>query len=706
MTTAPMLQQAVTAFQAGDDARAIALAQAALQQQPDLEPALAVLANAGLRAQEFETAITALRRLCTLRPKHPAYPRVLSQACNRHAAALRRQGGNDAAETQYRSALSAWPDNGDAAFNLALLLQDQGRDGEALPLWRLAARLNPDDAETRLELAGCLARLRERDEARLLLGGNSTRQLAPGLLLRAAQVHAAADLPTQCADLLTRAPLDASHHGRVLELAEYLARAGEVEAARAAFRRCHEVLDDGRRSPGLRSVIAEQLVLPAVHADVAAIDRARTRFEHGLQTLESELDEHRIARCERSLAQLGWANFYLAYHGRNDRVLQTRHGDLLARWAPRLAPIDLPTPAGSGTGRRIGLVSSSFRQCTAGHYFASWPRMLAEAGYEVVLFQLGPMRDAFTDEIAAAAERLVFVEDGVDGLLRNLLDARCDLLIYPELGMDYRLPALAALRLAPRQAAAWGHPATAGLPTLDAWFSCAEMEPEDAREHYREPLRLLPGLGTDYPQPASPPPATRAELGLPDGPRLYLLPHALYKLHPDNDAVLVAIATSDPDAVLVLFEGAGSGLLEALRSRIEPALRAAGVDPQRCLRFLPMTSRERFLQINRVCDVMVDALHWSGGNTSLDALASGLPVITCPGRYMRARQSAAMLRLLGLDELIVPEPADLARSAVALANDRPRRDAIAACIHARLPALFDATGVAQALTAHVQDLLT
>ena len=69
-----------------------------------------------------------------------------------------------------------------------------------------------------------------------------------------------------------------------------------------------------------------------------------------------------------------------------------------------------------------------------------------------------------------------------------------------------------------------------------------------------------------------------------------------------------------------------------------------------------------------VCDVMIDTLHWSGGNTSLDALAACLPVVTVPGRFLRGRQSAAMLRTMGLAQLVAPEPSALVPAAVRVAN--------------------------------------
>ena len=67
---------------------------------------------------------------------------------------------------------------------------------------------------------------------------------------------------------------------------------------------------------------------------------------------------------------------------------------------------------------------------------------------------------------------------------------------------------------------------------------------------------------------------------------------------------------------------------------------------------------------------MLDTLRWSGGNTSLDALAAGLPLVTLPGRFMRGRQSAGMLTITGLDDLVARDEDDYVRIASALASDR------------------------------------
>src|SRR4029077_9563713 len=131
-----------------------------------------------------------------------------------------------------------------------------------------------------------------------------------------------------------------------------------------------------------------------------------------------------------------------------------------------------------------------------------------------------------------------------------------------------------------------------------------------------------------------------------------------------------------PKSIVVLFEGQTRGQTRLLRERLERSAQAAGVDPSGRFRFFPQGDRARYLQVNQVCDVMLDSLHWSGGNTTLDALHCGLPVVTCPGALMRGRQSGAMLAAIDCAELIADSPRELAAVCVEVASDPPRRAAL------------------------------
>jgi CRISPR-associated protein Csy1 len=125
-------------------------------------------------------------------------------------------------------------------------------------------------------------------------------------------------------------------------------------------------------------------------------------------------------------------------------------------------------------------------------------------------------------------------------------------------------------------------------------------------------------------------------------------------------------------------------------ARLGSVLAQRGLDlHERVLFLAPFVPHGHYLGLNGVCDVMIDTQHWSGGNTSLDALAMGLPVVTCPGSLMRGRQSQAMLRILGVDELVTSSPAALVETVLRVGSDRDLRADLSGRILARRAELFE-----------------
>jgi len=402
-----------------------------------------------------------------------------------------------------------------------------------------------------------------------------------------------------------------------------------------------------------------------------------------------------------------WTNFFLAYQGGDDRALQAGYAALVARAVGTIAPQWLaPIARRPLAGRRIrvGFASAFFHVGTCGRYFKSWISDLDRDRFEVVVYHLFPGMDDVASEIARGADR--FREFSGSRARPSIVAPairadELDVLVYPELGMDVTSFALAALRLAPRQYAGWGHPVTTGHATIDAFFSCEAMEPDGAEAHYVEPLIRLPGIGTRYERPDVPADASRQRFGLPDGPVLLLCPQSLFKIHPENNALFADILAQNPAAMLVLFAGRHPAITDQFMRRFARTLDRHGIAIRERTRVLPPVGHDDYLRINLVCDAMVDTLHWSGGNTSLDALACGLPVVTLPGPFMRGRQSAGMLSLLGVPELIASDRADYVALASRLIAEPAWRRSLADRIDAAQGRLFNVGDA----TARLQQLL-
>ena len=173
------------------------------------------------------------------------------------------------------------------------------------------------------------------------------------------------------------------------------------------------------------------------------------------------------------------------------------------------------------------------------------------------VYHLQPGEDEVAVRLAARADRFRrcprFRPTQVAAAVRE--DAP-DVLVYPELGMDATTFAVAALRLAPLQCAAWGHPVTTGHATIDVFFTAAAMEREGAQADYTERLVPLPGIGTRYARPVLPERVARAALGLPDEGTLLLCPQSLFKIAPDDDALFARVLAAVPDAASCCSKGA------------------------------------------------------------------------------------------------------------------------------------------------------
>jgi CRISPR-associated protein Csy1 len=655
-----------------------------LDAEPHDARALIVRANTANALGRHEALIESLERLVQRHPLHPAFCRSLATAINNRGSRRRAAQDPGAALGDFRRAIDLDPRHAQAWFNLGLSARDLGQHADAAVAFTRHLELHPDDRDAQLLLAGSQT---PESAGRYLdgLAAETRARFDPGWLAQTASRAGRIDATVEA--------LDALAVGHDLTAAtEAITQLRLRGAAEAARRGAERVLDVARASTqtALRAELVAALALPAIYRSRDDMHEWRQRYVAGLDRLEAEWTPTRLATLQGPLRQLAHSNFLLAYQGQDDRELQSRFARLVERAARVLQPALCEPPDPIRRSGRVGLVSSSWRNCTVGSYFGSWIGWLRAAGHEVRLYQIGPQRDAMTEQLAASATHYRYFEDSIEAIAQALRDDDLDLLIYPELGMDARLTPLAALRLARHQALGWGHPVTSGFSGFDDYLSCAEMEPPDAASHYGERLIALPRLGVDYRRPALPDIGADLPAGIdPSRPRV-LVPQSLFKLHPEGDAVMARIARELPNVQFVLFEPEHAEWKQAFVERLSNAFLAVGRSAREHLQFQPLGSREQFLRVNQACDLMLDSLHWSGGNTAIDALCAGLPLVACPGALMRGRQSHAMLKRLSLDaELSCASPLAQAERCIELLHHPGRLRELSRQIRERLPQVFD-----------------
>lgn len=368
--------------------------------------------------------------------------------------------------------------------------------------------------------------------------------------------------------------------------------------------------------------------------------------------------------------------FYLAYHEASNRELLARYGalctSLMASWqqTQSLAPRQRP----ERKKVRVGIASAHFANHSVWTGIVrGWIEDLDRERIEIELFHLGGQEDGETRRARRLAARFHTGANSFVQWAQTIAARELDLLIYPEIGMDSTATKLACLRLAPVQAASWGHPETSGLPTIDYFISAQDLEPPGAEEHYTEKLVRLPGLGARY--LAAP---VRADLAAAESVAagakapLFVCVGTPFKYAPANDHLLVDIARRS-GGTLLFFIGDPAPLSELLRERLRHAFARGGVDFDAHVRFVPWQSAAAFHGLLARADLCLDTVGFSGFNTAMQTAIAGIPLITREGRFMRGRLASAILGRLGVPELVAATDAEYVDLAVALGRDPARR---------------------------------
>ncbi|MFM6157421.1 MAG: glycosyltransferase, partial [Sphaerospermopsis kisseleviana] len=108
--------------------------------------------------------------------------------------------------------------------------------------------------------------------------------------------------------------------------------------------------------------------------------------------------------------------------------------------------------------------------------------------------------------------------------------------------------------------------------------------------------------------------------------------------------------------------------------RLQKAFAELGLNSDENCIILPRQTHHDFLQLNLISDIFLDTFGWNGGNTTLNAIACNLPVVTCPGEFMRGRHSYAFLKMLGITDTIANSEAEYIEIAVKLGLDADFRN--------------------------------
>lgn len=605
-------------------------------------------------------------------------------------------GNLEQAELTYRKASTANPNHFGSYLNLGNVLMKRQQVDEAIETYEKALHLKPRDPDILYNLGVALDVKNDSAQAALHYGYSHYRrgeyqeainQYQRFLETQTGQIDlyiALADCYqslNQYEETIKTYQEGIQLYPQASELYFFLALAlrnfGRTQEAIAVATEASQLLPDT-----LALKLEKQYILPIIYESEEEIDFYRRRFFQGLENLiqQTPLDTPE-ARKSALIGVGSGTNFYLQYQGKNDLELQKQYGQfvhqvMVANYPQWAKPLPIPCLR-EGEKIRVGYVSFHLRNHNGAKWALGWLKNHNRQNLEIYCYHTDSIVDQVTQQFKLSSDVFHHIPKDLEAVCNQIESDKLHILIFPDIGMAPITTQIAGLRLAPVQCTAWGHPITSGLPTIDYYLSSELMEPENSQEHYSEQLVRLPNIGLCYAKPVIPQPTkTRSDFQLRDDAVVYLSCQSLYKYLPQYDYVVAAIAQQVPQAQIAFLSHPSVHITEKFRQRLQRTFANFGLNSEEYCVILPRQSTVGYFNINLISDVFLDTLSWSGGNSTLEAIACNLPIVTCPGKFMRGRHSYAILRMLGVEDTIAKNEAEYIEIAVRLGLDQEWRDSI------------------------------
>ena len=393
----------------------------------------------------------------------------------------------------------------------------------------------------------------------------------------------------------------------------------------------------------------------------------------------------REALLERMRAGLSWT----------DRVTPM---DALLLGLPRAARIESAAArsaeirryaedAGRFDGRRIGrdgrirvaYLSGEFRDHAVTHL--AW-RLFGRHDrdvFEIHAYSYG--RDdgsVYRRRVTEGVDRFVDVRGQSNlAIARAIQAAGIDVLVdLAGLGMGAR-PGVLAHRPAPVQVHYLGYPGTTGFGLVDYFLADGIVAPASLEGEFTERFVRLPDTFMISDEMiADPPPARRADHGLPEGRFVFVNFNQNSRIDRRIWGTWMDILAAVPDSVLWLkFAN------EIACAKLRAAATACGVAAERIVFARDLADKADHVARLRLADLGLDTFgHYNGHTSTADALWAGVPVVATASDCFPGRVAASLLGASGMSECVAADVPAYQAFAIEYARDAQRQAATRAAL--------------------------
>lgn len=659
-TPQQLVDRGIAAEEAGLIADAIEYYRRAIDADPQFAPArfnLGLLHLAGARHVEAEAAFRATLGL------NEGFP----EAWVALADVLEEQGRDAEALEALNRAIAQRADYEGALMNASLLLQKMGRLEDARGSYRRVIALAPDSAAAHNNLGNVLHTLGRSAEAEVCF--RRSLELAPDAAVAHSNLGNAlrdlgrfAEAEASCRQALALDPQLPEAHNHLGNILQAVGRTSESEASlrralalEPAYREAHNSLGNSLK-------------------DLGRLEEAEASFRRALA-----LDPDDRAALDNLLLALNYTDRHTCAE------VYEAHLDWARRHAAPAAHESHPNPRDPRRRLRVGYVSPDFRRHSVAYFIEPVLARHDRAAFEVYCYSNVGLPDRMTGHLLALADHARSIvgmsdESAAQAVLDDGIDILVDLAGHTA---GHRLGVF-ALKPSPVQATYLGYPNTTGLQAVDWRITDVHADPPvDGDAFHSERLARLPETFLCF-QPPEGAPEVFPPPSLANGFVTFGSFNVLPKMTPEVIRIWSQVLDRVPRSRLLL-KALGLGDADS-RARVLAEFGRHGIAADR-ITALPMEGAlQAHLARYHEMDIALDPFPFNGTTTTLEALWMGVPVIALAGNRHSGRVGASILANAGLAGLVAPNTRDYAGIAAQLAADGDRLTALRGTMRERIAA--------------------
>lgn len=250
-------------------------------------------------------------------------------------------------------------------------------------------------------------------------------------------------------------------------------------------------------------------------------------------------------------------------------------------------------------------------------------------------------------------------------MFKELQEGDYGIIIYPDTWLNFNNVILGCSRFAPIQISTYGHPASTQCPEIDYFIGGQDTEAPQNYSNYSERLILLPGNG-NCPLPVE----FKEEVPEAEDYQICCSWGHL-KMNWESMNLLLKLKERAENAgkeVKFYFSDVISQRLTylAVKKDMEEIFGKSVI-------IMPSLKYDAYMRGIGGCKFAIDSFPFGGYNRILDLLSLGRPVIIREGDKAYNRMNAAILKRMGLSELVVQKPEQVLRKAMEIIENEDYR---------------------------------